>query len=217
MHTVRHSRVGLYEQVLSLGTDIRAASWSTARRVMVAGLASPTRRSVKRQRLGRIARLPCRPAQPCRPQGWKERDTLIAALREQVAAEIPLIGFYLQPAVGGLHLSLLGALCRHRMWWRSRLLPSAAITAVDVVRGIVDAGAETKVTLYTGNDDRIVLDLVTPFTVMRDSKPVAAFQRRLNKCWSVWTKGAVDIFKRCRAERMRRMRFRPTCSRSIPA
>ncbi|MCG8273446.1 dihydrodipicolinate synthase family protein [Aquamicrobium sp. NLF2-7] len=202
VHTTQFAirEVGLYERVLSLAAD-EAASWTDRTLVMVAGLAGPTAQAVNEAKtavsLGYHAGLLSLAAL----KGQSE-DALIAHC-EQVAAEIPLIGFYLQPAVGGLHLSA-------HFWARFAAIPNVVAIkvapfnryrTVDVVRGIVDAGAEDKVTLYTGNDDHIVLDLVTPFTVMRDGKPVTLrFKGGLLGHWSVWTKGAVDIFKRCRAE-----------------
>lgn len=202
VHTTQFAirEVGLYERVLSLAAD-EAASWADRTLVMVAGLAGPTAQAVNEAKaavsLGYHAGLLSLAAL----KGQSE-DALIAHC-EQVAAEIPLIGFYLQPAVGGLHLSA-------HFWARFAAIPNVVAIkvapfnryrTVDVVRGIVDAGAEDKVTLYTGNDDHIVLDLVTPFTVMRDGKPVTLrFKGGLLGHWSVWTKGAVDIFKRCRAE-----------------
>src|SRR3546814_1437037 len=82
-----------------------------------------------------------------------------------------------------------------------KVAPFNRYHTIDVVRGIVAAGAENRVTLYTGNDDHIVLDLVAPFTVIRDGEPVTMrFKGGLLGHWSVWTKGAVEIFNRCRAE-----------------
>jgi hypothetical protein len=71
---------------------------------------------------------------------------------------------------------------------------------IDVVRGLVAAGAEERITLYTGNDDHIVLDLVTPFTVPRDGVPVTVrFRGGLLGHWSVWTKGAVQLLGKLQA------------------
>ncbi|WP_019171791.1 dihydrodipicolinate synthase family protein [Pseudaminobacter salicylatoxidans] len=202
VHTTQFAirEVGLYERVLSLAVE-EAASWTDRTLVMVAGLAGPTVQAVNEAKtavsLGYHAGLLSLAAL----KGQSE-DALIAHC-EQVAAEIPLIGFYLQPAVGGLHLSA-------HFWARFAAIPNVVAIkvapfnryrTVDVVRGIIDAGAEDKVTLYTGNDDHIVLDLVTPFTVMRGGQPVTMrFKGGLLGHWSVWTKGAVEIFERCRAE-----------------
>ena len=93
-------------------------------------------------------------------------DELIAHA-ETIAREIPLVGFYLQPAVGGIVLPV--------SFWRRfaaienviaiKIAPFNRYRTLDVIRGVVEAGAADRITLYTGNDDHIVLDLVTPFTV----------------------------------------------------
>jgi hypothetical protein len=127
-------------------------------------------------------------------------DALIAHC-EAVARELPLVGFYLQPAVGGLDLSAA-------FWARFAALervvaikvaPFNRYRTLDVVRGVVAARAEERVVLYTGNDDHIVLDLVTPLQAMRDGAPVTVrFRGGLLGHWSVWTKGAVELLERCK-------------------
>ena len=102
-------------------------------------------------------RLPRRPAQPRRAQGcWRGRAD--RALRRASPRRIPLVGFYLQPAVGGI---VLGT-----SFWRRfaaldnviaiKVAPFDRYRTLDVVRGVVEAGAEERVTLLTGNDDHIV-------------------------------------------------------------
>ena len=96
-----------------------------------------------------------------------------------MAREIPLVGFYLQPAVGGIELP--------REFWRRfaaidnvvaiKMAPFNRYRTLDVMRGVVEARAEERITLYTGNDDHIVLDLLTPFTSMRDGEPVTRAHR----------------------------------------
>jgi len=128
-------------------------------------------------------------------------DELIAHCR-QVADEIPIMGFYLQTAVGGQHLGF--------DFWRRfaaienviaiKMAPFDRYRTLDVVRGIVAANAEERVTLYTGNDDNIVLDLLAPFTMMRGGNPVTVrIKGGLLGHWSVWTKAAVDQFARIKA------------------
>jgi hypothetical protein len=128
-------------------------------------------------------------------------DELVAHC-QSVAEVMPLIGFYLQPAVGGLHLDAA-------FWTRFAAIPNVVAIKVapfnryrtlDVMRGVAEAGAENRIALYTGNDDHIVLDLVTPFTVMREAKPVTLrFVGGLLGHWSVWTRSAIGIYRRCRA------------------
>src|SRR5262249_676512 len=120
----------------------------------------------------------------------------------RVAAAIPLVGFYLQPAVGGI---ALGA-----GFWRRfcaidnvvaiNVAPFHPYRTLGVVRGLVAAGAEERIVLYTGNDDHIVLDLATPFAAMRNGAPVTVrFRGGLLGHWSVWTEGAVRLLRRLHA------------------
>ena len=118
---------------------------------------------------------------------------------EQVAREIPLIGFYLQTIVGGPVLSF-------EFWRRFAQIPNVLAIKVapfnryrtlDVVRGLVAAQAEDRVFLYTGNDDHIVLDLSLPFIAMRRGEPVTVrFRGGLLGHWSVWTSAAVSLQQR---------------------
>lgn len=82
-----------------------------------------------------------------------------------------------------------------------KVAPFNRYRTLDVVRGVVDAHAEERVFLYTGNDDHIVLDLALPFTAMRDGAPVTVrFRGGLLGHWSVWTSSAVQLLARIKAE-----------------
>jgi hypothetical protein len=200
VHTTQFAirEAGLYGEVLGLAAET-ASAWTDRPLAMVAGLAGPTRQAVAEARTARGLGYHAGLLSLAALKG-SDADALIAHCAE-VAAEIPLVGFYLQPAVGGLHLDA-------DFWARFAAIPQVVAIKVapfnryrtlDVVRGIVAAGAEERITLYTGNDDHIVLDLVTPFTVMRDGKPVTMrFTGGLLGHWSVWTRSAVEIFQRCR-------------------
>jgi dihydrodipicolinate synthase/N-acetylneuraminate lyase len=118
-----------------------------------------------------------------------------------VAAVMPAMGFYLQPAVGGIELS--------PGFWRRfaeienavgiKVAPFNRYRTLDVVRGLVEAGAERRVVLYTGNDDHIVLDLVSPFVARRGGEEIVVrITGGLLGHWSVWTRKAVDLHARVR-------------------
>jgi dihydrodipicolinate synthase/N-acetylneuraminate lyase len=191
--------VGLYEPVLKLA--MRSASeWANAPQIMIAGLAGRTDQAWREAQvasgLGYHAGLLSLAAM----KGASE-DELIAHA-ETIAREIPLVGFYLQPAVGGIPLPV--------SFWRRfaaidnviavKIAPFNRYRTLDVVRGVVEAGAADRVTLYTGNDDHIVLDLVTPFTVMVEGMPhTARIKGGLLGHWSVWVKRAVELLDRIHA------------------
>ena len=200
VHTTQFAirETGLYSEVLSLAAET-ASAWVDRPLVMVAGLAGKTAQAVAEAKTAKSLGYHAGLLSLAAMKG-SDTDALIEHCTA-VAREIPLVGFYLQPAVGGLHLD-------SAFWARFAAIPEVIAIKVapfnryrtlDVVRGIVEAGAEDRITLYTGNDDHIVLDLVTPFTVMRDGKPVTMrFRGGLLGHWSVWTKGAIEIFQRCR-------------------
>jgi hypothetical protein len=82
------------------------------------------------------------------------------------------------------------------------MAPFNRYRTLDVIRGVVEAGAEDRVTLYTGNDDHIVLDLLAPFVVQRDGVDVTVrIQGGLLGHWSVWTQRAVQLLQRIQAAR----------------
>ena len=195
---------GMYRPVLELAMAT-ARQWEPlgGKRplAMVAGLAGPTSQAVKEAELacdigyhaGLLSLAAMRSA---------SEDELLEHCR-QVAGRLPLVGFYLQPAVGGriLSASFWEQFARIEQVVAIKIAPFHRYRTLDVVRGVVAAGAEERITLYTGNDDHIVLDLVTPFTVMRDGQAVTVRIRGgLLGHWSVWTRAAVALFERCRNE-----------------
>jgi dihydrodipicolinate synthase/N-acetylneuraminate lyase len=200
VHTTQFAirEAGLYEEVLALA-DETARDWTDRPLAMVAGLAGPTAQATAEARtavsLGYDAGLLSLAAMKGR-----DTDALIEHC-EAVAREIPLTGFYLQPAVGGLELDA-------GFWTRFaaienvvaiKVAPFNRYRTLDVIRGIVEAGAEERIALYTGNDDHIVLDLVTPFVAMREGRPVTLrFVGGLLGHWSVWTKKAIELYERSR-------------------
>lgn len=120
-----------------------------------------------------------------------------------VSEVLPLIGFYLQPAVGGRPLG--------ESFWRElaelpglvavKIAPFDRYATMDVVRAVAAAGRDD-VALYTGNDDSIVVDLLTPFPVEVGGRRV---ERRivggLLGQWAVWTHRAVDWMTELREAR----------------
>jgi dihydrodipicolinate synthase/N-acetylneuraminate lyase len=133
----------------------------------------------------------------------------LAALRNQdnervldhcrsVADVIPVMGFYLQPAVGGRVLD--------RGFWRQfleidrvvaiKVAPFDRYRTLDVAGALAESGRRD-VALYTGNDDAIVADLVTPFPGADGD--VLHFSGGLLGQWAVWTMRAVELLRRCRA------------------
>jgi len=192
--------VGLYEPVLERAMRT-AHDWEPlgGRRplFMVAGLAGRTEQAVREAGIARGLGYHAALLSLAAMKGANEGE--LVAHCEVVAQVMPLVGFYMQPAVGGFQLSA--------SFWRRlaeidnvvaiKMAPFNRYRTLDVIRSVVAARAEERVTLYTGNDDHIVLDLLAPFTLMRDGQPVTVrIKGGLLGHWSVWTKRAVELLDR---------------------
>ncbi|MBT3788476.1 MAG: dihydrodipicolinate synthase family protein [Alphaproteobacteria bacterium] len=194
--------VGLFEPVLKLAAEA-ADHWlpqSLAGQktiIKISGLVGKTAQAVAEAELARDLGYHAGLLSLAAFKGATE-DELIEHC-ERVAGEIPLIGFYLQPAVGGILLST--------EFWRRfasienvvaiKMAPFNRYRTLDVIKGVVAARAEDRVTLYTGNDDHIVLDLLSPFLVKRNGEDVRVRIRGgLLGHWSVWVKSAVEQLER---------------------
>ena len=195
---------GLYRPVLELAAETATASLGESPRpfVRIAGLIGDTTQSLAEAEiavaLGYHAGLLSLGA-------WAgATDEAILEHCRTVADVIPVFGFYLQPAVGGRVLS-------HAFWRELADIPNVVAIKIapfnryrtlDVVRAVADAGRDD-IALYTGNDDAIVADLLTPIPCMVGGRVV---ERRivggLLGQWAVWTRTAVqmlDAVKRARA------------------
>lgn len=197
VHTTQFAirEYGLYEAILRTAADT-ARTWTDRPFALVAGVTGPTGQAVREA--GIAADL-----------GYHAGLVNVAALRDRpeeqvldhcraVAEVMPVIGFSLLPEVGGFHLSY--------DFWRAfaqiervvaiKMAPFNRYRTVDIVRAVVDAHAEDRITLYTGNDDHIVLDLAVPFSVRRAGQDVTVRIRGgLLGHWSVWTHQAVALLQ----------------------
>jgi len=116
-----------------------------------------------------------------------------------VAADIPLVGFYLQTAVGGIRLpaEFWRRFCEIENVIAIKIAPFNRYRTLDVARGLIAARAEERIALYTGNDDHIVLDLLAPLAVRRGDEEIQVrIKGGLLGHWSVWTKRAVEFLER---------------------
>ena len=191
--------VGLYEPVLSLAMET-SRQWSDRPLVMIAGVIGGTEQAVREARLAAGLGYHAGLLSLAAMKGASEDEIVEHCAR--VAEEIPIVGFYLQPAVGGLRLGagFWRRFCEIDNVVAIKAAPFNRYRTLDVMRGLVEARAEDRITLYTGNDDHIVFDLVAPFSIMRDGAPVTVrFRGGLLGHWSVWTRRAVEQFERIRA------------------
>ena len=130
-----------------------------------------------------------------RGKSWQE----LADHCREVAGILPLFGFYLQSAAGGIPLA--------RPFWRLflqienvaaiKVAPFNRYQTIDVARALAESGRQGEVVLYTGNDDSIVSDLLTPFVYTVGERSVQVrFRGGLLGHWAVGTHTAVQIVER---------------------
>jgi hypothetical protein len=200
---IREARHGMYRPVLQLAAETVRESLAGGARpfVMVAGLCGETDQATTEaeiaKALGYDVGLLSLGAMP------DATDAELIRHCRAVAGTMPLFGFYLQPAVGGRVLS-------YAFWrefaeienvWAVKIAPFDRYRTLDAVRGIAEAGRDD-VALYTGNDDNIVSDLLTPFPVtIGGERKVRWFDGGLLGQWAVWTRSAVKLLARCKAAR----------------
>ncbi len=116
-----------------------------------------------------------------------------------IAEVIPIVGFYMQTSVGGRVLSY--------KFWRKfaeienvaaiKIAPFDRYQTLNVMRAVSESGRS--IPLYTGNDDNIVMDLLTPYAFraggeLRELRMTGGLLGH----WAVWTRGAVELFNECR-------------------
>jgi len=120
-------------------------------------------------------------------------DASIAELIEHsraVSSIIPIIGFYLQPSVGGrvLPQAFWREFCQIENVVAIKVAPFNRYQTLEVIRAVAESGRIQEIALYTGNDDNILIDLLTAYDL--DGKRIR-FAGGLLGHWAVWTKKAV--------------------------
>ncbi|MCZ7644198.1 MAG: dihydrodipicolinate synthase family protein [Planctomycetota bacterium] len=197
---IREPQHALFEPVLKLASET-ADDWCARRGVSllkVAGVCGKTRQAVKEAEFAVSAGYHAGLLSLAALKS-ESIDEVVAHCRE-VAKAIPLIGFYLQPAVGGRELP-------YAFWRRFaelenvlaiKMAPFNRYKTFDVIRGVCEAGREKDIALYTGNDDNILVDLLTEFRVRTSAgERRARIAGGLLGHWCVWTRKAVEQLARC--------------------
>lgn len=192
---IRDPKVGLYRPVLELAAETLGERRRARPVIRIAGIVGRTAQAVREARiaadLGYHLGLLSLAALP------DATDAQLIRHARAVAGEIPLFGFYLQAAVGG---RLLGA-----AFWRRfaeienvaaiKIAPFDRYATLDVMRAVAESGRAGEIALYTGNDDHIIGDLVTPY---RFGQRAVRMVGGLLGHWAVWTSRAVAQHAACR-------------------
>lgn len=201
---IRAPHHNLLHPILSLAADtIQQCDQESGRKtVLIAGVCGRTDQALKEAKLARDCGYH---AGLLSLADFKEADDdqLVDHCRT-IAEEIALFGFYLQPAAGGRALS--------ESFWRRfleipnvigiKIAPFNRYRTLDVLRALAETGRENEIALYTGNDDNILIDLLTPFSISGNGSVKSLhFAGGLLGHWACWTRRAVDLFESCKAAR----------------
>lgn len=192
---IHNQKSGLLKPVLELAAEeARAFQEKTGRSaILVAGVIGAARQAL-------------REAEMARELGYDSALVSLGGLTdlsdrallehlEAVSKRLPVFGFYLQPAVGGRQLDY--------RFWRGfaeienvaaiKIAPFDRYATLDVVRAVAASGRDAEIALYTGNDDSIFWDLLTPYPF---PSPAGVSTLRIRGGllgqWAVWTKTAVS-------------------------
>lgn len=195
---IREPRIELFEPVLRLAAEEmdRADRARSEPLVRVGGICGDTAQAVREAQLLKELKYSAGLLSLAAAKDLDDQ-ALIAHCRE-IAKILPIIGFYLQPAVGGRVLSFKfwGQFAEIENVVAIKIAPFNRYQTLDVVRAVVESGRD--IALYTGNDDNIVGDLVTPYAFRIDGQ---LRERRivggLLGHWAVWTKRAVELLEEC--------------------
>ncbi|GGG19567.1 dihydrodipicolinate synthase family protein [Paenibacillus abyssi] len=199
---IRDKEFNLYEPVLRMAAEEIEKANLQRPFIKVAGICGPTEQAVHETqialRLGYDAGLLSMGGLT----GWSEEDILQRT--ERIAELIPVIGFYLQPSVGGRIFSY--------EFWRKfaeipnvvaiKMAPFNRYQTIDVARAVCSSSRKNEIALYTGNDDNIINDLLTTYRFEVDG---AVVEKKvvggLLGHWAVWTQKAVELLEEIKAIR----------------
>ncbi|WP_186307591.1 dihydrodipicolinate synthase family protein [Microbacterium sp. 1.5R] len=194
---IREPEHALFEPVLALAAEEMDAR-ADASVVRIAGVTGDTGQAVAEAELARSLGYDAVLVSP-RVAGADDQTLLDRA--RAVGEVLPIVGFYLQTAIGGPVLD--------RDFWREfaaipsvvavKAAPFDRYRTLELVRGVAASGRADEIALYTGNDDAIVADLLSEFHVESPAGPRALrFVGGLLGQWAVGTKAAVDLLARAR-------------------
>lgn len=197
---IHDPKIGLYRPVLELAMETAQqapASSGEGEPVMIAGIVGQTNQALKE-------------AQLAKDLGYHAGLLSLTALRggsieelidhaRQVARIIPIMGFYLQQAISQMPLPL--------EFWRKfveipnvvaiKIAPFNRYQTLDVLEAVARCGKSDQIALYTGNDDNIILDLLTPYDFNVNGRTVSIrIVGGLLGQWACWTKKAVEHLDR---------------------
>lgn len=195
---IRDPKINLFETVLRMASEeVDVFEKRTGKTIVkIAGACGPVEQAVKE---AEIAAKHGYDAVLLSPGGLKNltEDEIIERTKA-VASIIPVVGFYLQPSVGGrlFTFDYWQKLCEVENVVAIKSAPFNRYQTLDLVRAAAMSSRADKITLYTGNDDNIVIDLLTKYSFTENGKTYEkGFKGGLLGHWAVWTNTVVKMFE----------------------
>lgn len=191
---IRLPRYNLYEPVLRMAAEEVEKEKLARPFIKVAGISGSTGQAVKEAELARSLNYDL----GLLSHGGLSDLTEIELMErvQRVSEIIPVFGFYLQPAVGGRILSFdfWSRFAANKNVHAIKVAAFNRYQTLDVVRAVCLSDRVNEIALYTGNDDNIVADLITPYRFEKDGKLIEKnFVGGLLGHWAFWTKKAVEL------------------------
>ena len=194
---IHEPKVGLYQPVLELAAEVTREHAASNRGsvIRVAGILGPTAQAVREAGLAADLGYHLGLLGFAGLESTSRVELLVHA--RAVAEVIPIMGFYLQPAVGGILLpyEFWRDMCEIENLVAIKVAPFDRYCTLEVMRAVCDSGRADEIALYSGNDDNIIGDLLTCYSSRGSS---AGFVGGLLGHWAVWTRPAREYWRQCR-------------------
>lgn len=193
---IRSPHVNLYEKVLAIAADEIERNRPPYPFLKIAGICGRTEQAIKEAQLANQYGYDLGLLSLGGLNEWSEDQILLHA--KEVAEIIPIIGFYLQPSVGGRIFSydFWAKFAEIKHLEAIKVAPFNRYQTLDVVRALCHSSRKDDIALYTGNDDNIVADLLTTYAFPINGKLVTKeFVGGLLGHWAVFTSKAVALLE----------------------
>ncbi|MDO9552795.1 dihydrodipicolinate synthase family protein [Rhodonellum sp.] len=193
---IRDPEIDLFETVLRMASEVCAEEKINRPFIKIAGICGPTAQAVQEAELAVKYGYDMGLLSMGGLREWTEDQIIVRV--QKVAEVIPVFGFYLQPSVGGRIFSY-DFWCRFAEIQGVKAIKCASFNryqTLDVMRAVANSSRRDQIAMYTGNDDNIVADLLTPYVFTINGETYQKeFVGGLLGHWAVWTHKAVALLE----------------------
>lgn len=192
---IRDLKFNYFEKVLDLAADEININNHDTSFIRIAGVCGPTEQAIREAKTAKKYGYNFALLSMGGLNSYSEKELIERT--KAVSNEIGVFGFYLQPSVGGRILSynFWKEFCEIENVFAIKIAPFNRYHTLEVVRAVCSSSRSDEIALYTGNDDNIVLDLITPYKFKVGSRMVSKrIVGGLLGHYAVWTKKSLELF-----------------------